>query len=240
MIQTSTQSVKAMNGFNLVTTQATVWTNVSIPERVVSVRTTETEPNMDSRRTPIDTFLDDIAAETVTPAGGSGAAVVAAIGASLCEMAAIHSQKSSHAGEMMDRSRRSLATHRSRLLDLADADAQVVAAVFGDSTETEQQTALKQATGIPLSIAETSLHILEDAERVMDSAPENVAPDALTGVFVTQAALRAALYTVRTNLAWLEDDTAVEKFRTRLADIETRREAVSERLNDHVVHGGDE
>ncbi|WP_144900770.1 cyclodeaminase/cyclohydrolase family protein [Halobellus captivus] len=39
---------------------------------------------------PIGTFLDDVASERVTPAGGTVVAVSAAMGAALCEMACIH------------------------------------------------------------------------------------------------------------------------------------------------------
>lgn len=45
---------------------------------------------MSYRELPINQFLADIASKNVTPAGGSGAAVVGAVGASLCEMVCIH------------------------------------------------------------------------------------------------------------------------------------------------------
>lgn len=192
---------------------------------------------MNHRIPQIETFLDDIASEAVTPAGGTAGAVVGAVGASLCEMVAIHTLNDTDTDadrEELAQARSAVATHRETLLELADADARVVASVFGGSDGTPPSTTMTQATGIPLGIAEACLHILEDAEPVIASANANVLADALTGVFVTQAALRAALYTVRTNLGYLDDRTAREEFDERVTEIEARSKTFENRLEEHV------
>ncbi len=192
---------------------------------------------MDHRSQQIETFLDDIASETLAPAGGTAGAVVAAVGASLCEMAAIHTLTNPDTDidrEAISNARSAFDTHRERLLDLADADARVVASVFGSPDDTRESTAMTQATGIPLGIAESCLDILEEAESVIASANVNVVPDALTGIFVTQAALRAALYTVRTNLEYLDDRRAREEFAGRADEIQNRSRQVSDRLERNL------
>lgn len=192
---------------------------------------------MNHRTQQIETFLNDIASDAVAPAGGSAGAVVAAMGVSLCEMAAIHTLNDSDTDadiKEIAQARSAFGQHRETLLDLADADARVVASVFGGPDDTSPSTAMTQATGIPLGIAEACLHILEDAEPVVVSAKANVVPDALTGVFVTQAALRAALYTVQTNLGYLDDRTARKEFDQRATEIESRSQAVGKRLEEHL------
>jgi formiminotetrahydrofolate cyclodeaminase len=181
--------------------------------------------------------MDHIASVAVTPAGGTAGAVVAAVGASLCEMAAIHTLQDTDTDvdrEAMAQARSALSTHRETLLDLADADARVVASVFGDSEDTRDSTAITQATGIPLGIAESCLHILEEAESVIAMANTNVVPDALTGVFVTQAALQASLFTVQTNFEYLDDRTARDEFDAQVTEIETRSQAIRKRLAEQV------
>lgn len=173
----------------------------------------------------IGAFLSAVASENVTPAGGTCAAVVGAVGVSLCEMACIHTiSTEAHTGiesELVETGDK-LASQREHLLQLADSDAAVVEDFL--DTFDNNRTEIKRATGIPLTIAESCLHVLNSARVVTAKGKENVLPDAMNGVFITDAALRAALFTVRTNTEYVNDISFVEKINQRATEIESSAE----------------
>jgi formiminotetrahydrofolate cyclodeaminase len=163
----------------------------------------------------IETFLTELAGETVPPAGGTATAVVGAAGASLCEMVARHADGAVRgAGSPAPATR---AARRPRLLALADADAAVVNALFaGDGGPRER----KRAVGVPLAIAEACGDVLAVGAAVVEQCEGPVVPDAITGVFLAHGALRAALFTLRTNLSSVADESFVTETEQRAAELE--------------------
>jgi formiminotetrahydrofolate cyclodeaminase len=75
---------------------------------------------VNSNTRAIDRFLDGIASENVTPAGGTATAVVGAIGVSLCEMVCIHADADGDATADLTDVRDDLRRQRGHLLDLAE------------------------------------------------------------------------------------------------------------------------
>jgi len=189
---------------------------------------------MDVATQRIDEFLAAVAAERVAPAGGTAVAVVGAAGAALCEMVCIHSADAADGengnGNLAD-ARAELHAERDRLLALADADAAVVDELFGgDGAEpalsgegagaAPAASAMKRATGVPLAIAESCLVVLEVATTVAERAGPNVVIDAATGAFLAHGALRAAVFTVRSNLPTVDDDGFAAEMERRATDLE--------------------
>jgi len=186
---------------------------------------------------PIGEFLAGIASSRVTPAGGSGTAIVGAVGASLCEMASIHTVEKAGdesvppellgAGETLE-------TQRERLLTLADADADVVDALFGSGDNQADERLVKRAIGIPLTIARACLTVIEAAEAVAETGTRTALPDAATGVMLARAALQASVFTVRTNLDAVSDQSFVERIERRTAEIERSAEEHAERALESI------
>lgn len=170
----------------------------------------------------IGEFLAAVASENLTPSGGAVAAVAGAAGAALCEMACRHTvandgdtdaDLAAHAAD--------LEIDRVRLLDLADADAAAVEAVFhGAEDDTPDDASAERATEVPLQTAEASFDVLERAVTVVAASDHRAVPDAVTGAFLAHAAIQASTATVRTNLAAMDDETYVATARTRADEIE--------------------
>jgi formiminotetrahydrofolate cyclodeaminase len=176
----------------------------------------------------IDEFLDGVASRNVTPAGGTAAALVGAIGTALCEMVCLHTiGKDGYAdveAEMIDRLD-DLGTQREFLLELADRDADVVDELLATSPdEPDRVVAQKRATGVPLATAEACLPVLEHATVLAEKGNRNAVPDAGTGSFLVYGALRASVFTVRCNLDRISDPSFVEEMETRAAELERSAE----------------
>lgn len=192
---------------------------------------------MNARTLTIEEFLARIASENVTPAGGSAAAVAGAIGTSLCEMVCIHTAENDEyadvAADVAD-SRAELRRQREHLLDLAEADATVVDELFSTTAGETEQSDVKRSIGIPLTIAEACGTVLELAVEVTAKGTRNALADAGTGVFLVRAALRAALFTVRTNTEFLSDRSFIDEVEQRAAEIEVRANDARERAMHQI------
>ncbi|RLM53573.1 formimidoyltetrahydrofolate cyclodeaminase [Halobellus sp. Atlit-31R] len=172
---------------------------------------------------PLGEFLDDIASEQVAPAGGSVIATTGAMGAALCEMVCVHTIAAGDAetstatlGDL----REDLERRRRSLLALADRDAAVVEELFGARRGQPSARLAKRATGVPLAIAEACLHVLEDADRVIDLGAGGVVADARIGASLADSALRASLWMVRANLDTLAESSFAAEVADRAAAVE--------------------
>lgn len=166
----------------------------------------------------INEFLTHIASERVSPAGGSTAAVVGAMGAALGEMACIHTRTSeADRGIEADVSelRDEFSNRQARLLDLAAKDADVVDEVYTGSRQGVSEQELKRLLGVPLSIAEACLGVVEQSAGLTDAIGQDVAPDGWIGIWLAHSALKASIFIVRGNLDLVSDSTFVEQMERR-------------------------
>ncbi|MEF8827724.1 MAG: cyclodeaminase/cyclohydrolase family protein [Halolamina sp.] len=180
----------------------------------------------------IGEFLAAVGSEDVAPAGGTAVAVVGAIGASLCEMACVHSMDgaaSAAEGSGLADVRALLGTQRSTLMGLARADADVVESLFAADADRTSQSEMKRAAGIPLAIAERCLTVVDLAVTVTEEGDSDATADARMGAVLAAGALRASLLAVRHNLPWIEDRSFVAGTRRRVAELEA---AVARSLKD--------
>lgn len=165
-------------------------------------------------------LLSRIASDRVAPAGGTAVAIVGAIGAALCEMTCIHTvNKSQSEAEHLAAVADELQRQQTSLLHLADTDANVVDRLFSGPGGEVDQSELKQSVGVPLTIADACLDVLTLAVDVTEKGDKNAVLDAGTGVFLVHAALRASVFTVRSNVDEVSDPSFVSEIERRVAEI---------------------
>jgi glutamate formiminotransferase/formiminotetrahydrofolate cyclodeaminase len=182
-------------------------------------------------------FLDDLASGSPTPGGGSAAAYAAAMGASLVVMVArLTIGKKKYVGveaQMQDVLERAESL-RTDLTTIVDEDAtafESVMSAFKLPKETSEQAkarneaiqlATLHAAQVPLEVARKAVQVIELAEDVAKVGNLNAISDAASGAAMARAALTAAGYNVRINVASLDDKSAGESLLAELRDLEAR------------------
>jgi formiminotetrahydrofolate cyclodeaminase len=168
----------------------------------------------------VDDQLDAVAADTHGPGGGSVAAIVVALSASLLAMTARLSRDSwAESGGAIAQAR----LFRLRAGPLAASDAQAfrdaIRALGGEPrTESgarplELGPALARAAEIPLEITEIAADVAALAALVAKRASPDVRPDAAAAAALAQAGARAAAHLVEVNLGATAEDERVERAR---------------------------
>ena len=120
-----------------------------------------------------------------------------------------------------------LAEIREELKTSIDADAasfnQVMAAFKKVREHPEEQTdldaALKQATNVPLVVAERSREVSQVLERLRSMTNPKMASDLAVGLALAGAAVEGALANVEINLTDLSDEVFVAAIRQRIAAV---------------------
>jgi formiminotetrahydrofolate cyclodeaminase len=178
-----------------------------------------------SRRAPflkmtLEEWLDALAAGEPAPAGGSAAAVAAAIAASLVGMTARQSVGSwgEAAGIAVQAD-----VLRERLAGLAEADAEVyhrsldrlarAREIPADRRDFELGRVLADAAATPLAIATTAADVALLARETAGRGEPRVEADAEAALALAAAAAQAAARLVEVNLATVEGDRLVQEAR---------------------------
>lgn len=175
---------------------------------------------MSHRDQTVAELLSSIASGRVAPAGGSAGAIVGAIGAALCEMTCIHTvNKSRSEAANLAAVGDDLRRQREHLLQLADTDARVIDELFSGPDTAIDHSEIKRSVGVPLTIADACLNVLDLAIEVTESGDKNAVLDAGTGVHLAHAALRASVFTARSNLDQLSDTSFVSEVQRRVTEI---------------------
>jgi formiminotetrahydrofolate cyclodeaminase len=164
---------------------------------------------------PLASVLDDVAAATPAPGGGSSSAVALALGAALVEMSA------ALAGDAESGAR--AAALRAEALELAEMELSSYAPVLegmrlsrdDPSRSARLEEALLEASRTPLGIAERGAEVAELGAAVAAGSSPSVRGDAVTGVVIAEAAAAAAAGLVEVNLA--RQRSAPELARARAA-----------------------
>ena len=177
-------------------------------------------------RAGVEPFIEQLAAPTATPGGGSAAAASAAMAAGLAGMVASMSRgKKAYAQyerELSEAIAR-LAQLREELKSAIDADAAAYDAVVKAYKQAREfaaadgivTTALKQATSVPLEVAERANEVRDIAERLKPITNPNMSSDLTTSVALAKAAIAGALANVEINLEGLKDVAFVTETRKK-------------------------
>ena len=177
-------------------------------------------------RAGIEPFIEQLAAPTATPGGGSASAAAGAMAAALAQMVAgmsrgrkAYVQFERELSEAIAR----LAQLREELKSAIDADAasyDAVVKAFSQAKESALNNglvmeALKQATSVPLSVAERAHEVTKWAEKLAPITNPKMASDLTVSKALARAALDGALANVEINLEGLDDASFVESTRKR-------------------------
>ena len=183
-------------------------------------------------RAGVEPFIEQLAAPTATPGGGSAAAASGAMAAGLAGMVASMSrgkkaylQYESQLSAAIAR----LSQLREELKAAIDADAESYNLVMkayksakssdgkADSNDSAAAiaAALKQATSVPLGVAENVVEIAKIAANLKPITNPNMKSDLTTAITLARAALEGALANVEINLESLKDEGFVAETRKK-------------------------
>jgi glutamate formiminotransferase len=180
-------------------------------------------------RAGVEPFVEQLAAPTATPGGGSAAAAAAAMAAGLATMVASMSRDKKaylHYESQLSAAIARLTPLREELKAAIDADAEaynsVMKAYKDSKSASDKKTAqalinaaLKQATTVPLSVAEKAQEIIQITQTLQPITNHNMKSDLTTALALARAAITGALANVEINLASLQDDAFATGVRTK-------------------------
>ena len=195
-------------------------------------------------------FLEKTASSDPVPGGGSIAALSAAVAASLAEMVAnLTIGKKEYAA--VEAEMKTIATeasqYRDKLIEDIDKDSDAYKQVMlafklpkGSEKESklrEQaiQKGLKQASRVPLNVAEDAFKIIELAEKVVKRGNKNAVTDGAVAAMMARTAVLSALYNVKINLGSIKDNSFVDEVSKQVkyleAEIEGKEKEVLSKTN---------
>ena len=184
-------------------------------------------------RAGIEPFIEQLAAPTPTPGGGSASAAAGAMAAGLATMVASMSRgKKAYLKfeSQLSAAIAQLTGLREELKAAIDADAESYDSVMkayksaksapdDKSGEGVIESALKEATNIPLNVAEKTHQIVQIAHSLEPITNPNMKSDLTTASALASAAITGALANVEINLASIKDQTFIEQVRQRTTKI---------------------
>jgi len=206
-------------------------------------------------------FIEELAAPTATPGGGSAAAYAGAMGAALVSMVAgltLGKKKYAEVEAQMQAIRVMAESLRKELTQAVDDDSSAFEAVMGayklpkdtDEEQTKRNAAIHVATlnaaHVPLSVAKDVVKVMELALKCAKEGNLNAVSDSMSGFAMSRAALTAAGYNVKINLNSLADkrsspaDKSVgEKMLEELKDLEKKADDLEQEIRKTIeMRGG--
>jgi len=176
-------------------------------------------------RAGIEPFIEQLAAPIAAPGGGSAAAASGAMAAGLAVMVASMSrEKKAYAQyeRQLSEAISRLGQIREELKTAIDADAEAFNSVMaaykkakGSSDGELVSAALKQATNVPLGVAERAREVVGIVDSLRPITNPNMKSDLVTAAALAKAAIEGALANVEINLESLKDTDFVAKVRQR-------------------------
>ena len=177
-------------------------------------------------RAGVEPFVEQLAAPTATPGGGSAAAASGAMAAGLATMVATMSRGNKayvqYERELSDAITQ-LGRLREELKTAIDADAASFDAVRKAYKEAKESAnadgiidaAVQHATSVPLGVAERAQQVAQLAEKLRPITNPNMKSDLTTAIALARAAIEGALANVEINLESVKDQAFVTESRER-------------------------
>ena len=185
----------------------------------------------------ITEYLKKTAANTAVPGGGSGAALSAAVAASLVEMVAkltIGKKGYGDVEALMKKIENRASQSRQKLTEQIDRDSDAynqVMTAFNMPRQTEAdkklrleaiQKGLKQAARVPLEVAQGAYEILELAQEVVAKGNKNAVTDGAVGAMLARTGGMGALFNVKINLSAIKDADFVSQISAQVTQLEEK------------------
>lgn len=189
--------------------------------QILETRIAETMLRKDESEPTLSDFLTAVAEAKPTPAGGSVAALVGALAASLGVMGARLSQQSDSAVHLLELSRQ---LHRLVQADTTAysglSDAYKIPKPHPDRPRVVSM-ALQRATEVPLEIAEAACEVGRYLHVLRETVKPAVRSDLTVGFTMAIAAAQSGLSTAKTNINSHINHELINIFRTRIAKATT-------------------
>ena len=201
----------------------------------------------------LGSLLDDLAAETPTPGGGSAAAYAGAAGAALVAMVArltIGKKKYVEVEAQMQSVLERAERLRADLTTAVQTDAAAFNTVMDayrlpkedEAQKIKRSLAIQAATlgaaQVPLEVAGMAVEVLSLAEQAVARGNLNAISDGASGAALTRAALTGAGYNVRINVPGLADEEVAQEFLAKLGEFEKRAAELEAQIKSHMVERG--
>src|SRR6201993_870825 len=184
-------------------------------------------------RAGVEPFVEQLAVPTATPGGGSASAAAGAMAAGLAAMVASMSRgKKAYLQyeSQLSAAIAALTPLREELKAAIDADAESYNSVMKSykaakiatdekSADAMIEAALKEATAIPLGVAEKSHQVAQLAKTLEPITNPNMKSDLTTAAALATAAITGALANVEINLASIKDQAFANQVRQRTSKI---------------------
>ena len=198
-------------------------------------------------------FIEELAAPTATPGGGSAGAYAGAMGAGLVAMVAgltIGKKKYADVEAQMQAIRVMAESLRKELTQAVDDDSSAFEALMGtfklpketEEDQAKRNAAIKIATlnaaRVPLKVAKDAAKVMELALKCTREANINAISDAMSGFAMSRAALTAAGYNVKINLESLSDKSVGEKMLEELKEIEAKANQLEQEIRETMKTRG--
>jgi glutamate formiminotransferase len=186
---------------------------------VVRETTTSGKTAVGGLRAGVEPFIEQLAAPTATPGGGSAAAASCAMAAGLAGMVASMSRGKkaySHHESQLSAAISRLEPLREELKSAIDADSEsynVVMKAYKAAKESADgggkaiNAALRLAASVPLGVAERAVEVAQIAEALKPITSPNMHSDLVTAIALSRAALEGALANVQINLDSIEPES---------------------------------
>jgi len=82
------------------------------------------------------------------------------------------------------------------------------------------QRSLKQATLVPMTVAEDAIRVMELAGKTVAKGNKNTISDGAVGIMVARTAVLSALYNVKINLRAIKDKAFIDKISKQVKELE--------------------
>jgi glutamate formiminotransferase len=187
-------------------------------------------------RAGVEPFIEQLAAPTATPGGGSAAAATGAMAAGLaCMVASMSRGKKAYAQyeSQLSAAIARLTTLREELKAAIDADAESYSAVMKAYKAAKESAvgkglinaALREAASVPLGVAERAAAVAGIAVSLRPVTSPMMKSDLTTAIALAEAAVKGALANVQINLDSIEpsspeDEAFVGQARKRAAEFD--------------------
>ncbi|MHC4268435.1 MAG: cyclodeaminase/cyclohydrolase family protein [Planctomycetota bacterium] len=197
----------------------------------------------------IKELLEKIASDSPAPGGGSVAALSAATAAGLTEMVANltigKKGYESVEGEMKSASKDAI-QYRNIFIAAIDDDSRAYIELMNalelpGNTEAETrhrekmvQRKLKQATLVPMAVAEYAIRVMELAGKMVTKGNKNTITDGAIGVMMAKTAVLSALYNVKINLKTIKDKAFIDEISKLVKELETNAHCREKELLSNV------
>jgi len=198
---------------------------------------------------PISQFMDELASSAPAPGGGSVAALAGAMGAALVSMVCnltVGKKKYADVEEEIKAILGQAESLRQELMGLLEEDVAAytrVSEAMKMPRDTEEQKAireealekaLKEATKVPLRVAEACVKVMDLCRPVAEKGNINAVSDAGVAVVMAEAGLRSAALNVLINLGWIKDETFKKEAQAKLDKLLEGKSSLKEEVYELV------